>query len=379
MLTSVDLFSGIGGFAVALKHIAEPLLYCEVDKKCGRVLQACMQKGILPEAPVVEDVRDIEHICSIVGKKQIDIITAGFPCIGFSSAGKQQGLQNVQSRLFYDTMLVIERLMPSMVLFENVANIVASTHAKDFAIISKHLGRLGFTMTWTICTAAEVGAPHLRRRWYGLASRNNLRCVHVPCVSNPFTNPPSLLSSEIDGIKRCSMLGNAIVPLAARLAFCRLFSGFRINNVDELWRDNDLVFAPNQSTTQIQSASKHGYMTEKMKMYRINFTPAKTLPVVTYTIDSSHYQRLNGALSDSTIRSRCTKAISTPYLPTPRTSANSPSHVMTERTRWDLATVLRFVSKINGVHQKVQCLHSRPNPQFVEYMMGYTTNHTQII
>jgi DNA-cytosine methyltransferase len=381
MLTSVDLFSGIGGFAVALKHIAEPLLYCDVDAQCIRVLEACMKKGIIPVAPVVQDVRNIEQICSIVGKKRVDIMTAGFPCVGFSLAGKQRGLQNAQSNLFHDTMLVIGRIMPSLVLFENVAAIVSSKHVDDFTVMSSHLSRLGYTMTWTICSASEVGAPHMRRRWYGLASRHKLKSVNVPGIKSTFIDPPSLLSMNKDGLKRCQMLGNAIVPLAARLAFCRLFSGFRIKNVDELWNDNDLVFTQAQSIEKVKNASNHGYMTETMDMYKLDFTAAKNCHNVMYTIDSSHYQRIHGTGAEvkrRQISKKRSDTILTTHLPTPRTSANSPSHVMTYRTRWDLATVLRFVSKINGDCQEVRCLQYRPNPRFVEYMMGYIADHTSL-
>jgi hypothetical protein len=90
MAWSVDLFTGIGGFAVALKGIATPVLYCESDPLVRRALVGIMDRGRLPKAPIVEDVRDIAGIQKVVGGRRIDVLTAGFPCVGFSKRGYRE-------------------------------------------------------------------------------------------------------------------------------------------------------------------------------------------------------------------------------------------------------------------------------------------------
>ena len=37
MMRSVDMFSGIGGMALALRGYARPILYCEIDEACRAV------------------------------------------------------------------------------------------------------------------------------------------------------------------------------------------------------------------------------------------------------------------------------------------------------------------------------------------------------
>lgn len=85
----LDLFSGIGGFALAAKWVWDEhhniLAFCEKDEFCRKVL-----KKHWPNVPIVDD------IFSLRGDdyEAVDLITRGFPCQPFSSAGKRRGLGN---------------------------------------------------------------------------------------------------------------------------------------------------------------------------------------------------------------------------------------------------------------------------------------------
>ena len=52
LLRSLDLFSGIGGLTVALRGVAEPVAYCDIDSAAQAVLADRMDKRLLPYAPV---------------------------------------------------------------------------------------------------------------------------------------------------------------------------------------------------------------------------------------------------------------------------------------------------------------------------------------
>ena len=59
LLRSLDLFSGIGGVTHALRGIAEPVAYCEIDDTCRIVLNKNMKAGTLPRAKIYNDVRNL--------------------------------------------------------------------------------------------------------------------------------------------------------------------------------------------------------------------------------------------------------------------------------------------------------------------------------
>jgi site-specific DNA-cytosine methylase len=87
MFGSLDLFSGIGALTLALQGLAAPVAYCEIDPHARAVLQVRMQDNSLPRAPVFDDVRTLSaarmRAQGVDGR--VDLILAGFPCIGFST------------------------------------------------------------------------------------------------------------------------------------------------------------------------------------------------------------------------------------------------------------------------------------------------------
>ena len=68
----LDLFSGIGGFALAARWLGmETVGFCEIDPFARKVLNKNF-----PDVPIHEDVKQLKG--NEYGK--IDIVTGGFPC-----------------------------------------------------------------------------------------------------------------------------------------------------------------------------------------------------------------------------------------------------------------------------------------------------------
>ena len=94
------------------------------------------------------------------------VLSAGFPCQPFSSAGKQLGKAD-ERWLWPDIERLIEQADPPFVFLENVPGI--TLHGLDAVL--EGLARLGFDAEWGCYSAAGAGAPHLRRRFYLVARR----------------------------------------------------------------------------------------------------------------------------------------------------------------------------------------------------------------
>lgn len=165
-LYGLDLFSGIGGNTLGLRDWIKTVAYCEQDKYAQSVLLSRMADGSIEPAPIWDDVvtlkgTDLEH--------PIDIIIAGFPCQDISCANRKGAgiLGGKRSGLFFEIMRLAQEVKPTFIFLENVPAI----RTRGLDTVLKELDDSGYDCRWCMLSAAEVGAPHKRERWFALACR----------------------------------------------------------------------------------------------------------------------------------------------------------------------------------------------------------------
>ena len=165
MLNHLSLFSGYEGFGLGLRLAGLPIRtvgYVEIDGYCQQIIQARIKDGYLDYAPIIRDIQgaDFRPMAGLV-----DIITAGFPCQPHSVAGKREGADD-ERNLWPDTRRAIGEVGPRFVLLENVPGILANGYG---GTVIGELSEMGYDCRWGIVSAADTGAPHLRKRWWCLA------------------------------------------------------------------------------------------------------------------------------------------------------------------------------------------------------------------
>ena len=150
----LDLFSGIGGFALAARWVGwETVGFCEIDPYCQQVLRKHW-----PDVPIYDDVRELTG--ETVG--HVDIITGGYPCQPFSVAGKRRGEAD-DRHLWPEFARLIRELRPRWVVGENVAGHI-NMGLDD---VLSDLEGLGYTWEAFVIPACAVNAPHRRDRvWF---------------------------------------------------------------------------------------------------------------------------------------------------------------------------------------------------------------------
>ena len=160
--THLDLFSGIGGFALAAKWNGyRTLAFCD----CEPYAQAVLKKH-WPDVPCHKDIREVRGELYA----GVTLLTGGFPCQPFSVAGKQRGKDD--NRYLWPEMLrVIREARPAWIIGENVAGIV--NLALD--TVCADLEAEGYEVEPVIIPACAVDAPHRRDRVWIIANINGLR------------------------------------------------------------------------------------------------------------------------------------------------------------------------------------------------------------
>jgi DNA (cytosine-5)-methyltransferase 1 len=161
VINGLDLFSGIGGITIALGPWVQPVAYCENERFAQAVLLQRMVSGELPHAPIWDDVRTLNGTM-LPG---IDIIYGGFPCQDISVAGTGKGLEGSRSGLVYEIFRLARETKPSFIFLENVPAI----RTRGGERVGKELAAIGYDCRWHPLSASDVGANHLRKRWFLLA------------------------------------------------------------------------------------------------------------------------------------------------------------------------------------------------------------------
>lgn len=145
------------------------LAFCEIEDYCRKVLSQNF-----PNIPIFTDVRELHPTDVIPRDGVIHLITAGFPCQDLSVAGNQAGIEADRSGLFFqilrlsDEFYAYSRVRPSLLL-ENVPNLLTGNGGDWARTVYSELAIRGYRCEWKIISASDVGAPHLRKRWWCLA------------------------------------------------------------------------------------------------------------------------------------------------------------------------------------------------------------------
>ncbi len=167
MIYGLDLFSGGGGLAEGLHRWVKVVAYCEIERGAQRVLLSRMARGEIDDAPIWDDVSTLRGDMF----PTVDIIAGGFPCQDISLAGNGGGVDGKRSGLVFEYLRLISECRPRFVFMENVPAL--TIRGLDRVLLGLHA--LGYDARWTIVSAAEVGAPHLRERIWILAHSRDAR------------------------------------------------------------------------------------------------------------------------------------------------------------------------------------------------------------
>lgn len=173
-LKFLDLFSGIGGFKIALKNVGfEGIGFCDNDKYAVQLYLAYHSKD---NEVYYDDVRTIDT-------KQLpdfDILCAGFPCQSFSIAGKRRGFDDTRGTLFFEVARILSDKKPKYFILENVKGLLNHDSGRTFRTIIKVLADLGYSVQWQVLNSKFFGVPQNRERVYIVG------CLGTECIGKIF-------------------------------------------------------------------------------------------------------------------------------------------------------------------------------------------------
>ena len=283
----LDLFSGIGGFALATEWAGgRTIAFAEVAEYQSKILRARW-----PDVPNLGDVTklcrraydcqptddDSGNVwcprcdadfgeCACIGTDQFtdthgfpDVIAGGVPCQPASLVGKRHGTADARW-LWPDTLRIIGELRPRFAILENPRAILTLENGNAFRGVLAGFAALGYDVQWDCVSAAALGAGHRRERLWLLATDTDSAGLerhagdgeasgrpeargHAPAenlrereITGPLWYHQSGIQPVVDGLPsglaraQLTAVGNSLVPQVAHVWLRAIASHYENQN-----------------------------------------------------------------------------------------------------------------------------------------------------
>lgn len=194
----LDLFAGCGGFSAGF-HMAgfQTLLANDIHPPSLDTYQVNNPGATV----IVGDIRQVseEMVADGLAGRQVDVITAGIPCQGFSLNNRKRHTEDDRNYLFEELIRVVAIVKPSVVLVENVSGLRSAGGGKFKSEISKALEKEGYNVQFTMLNAADYGVPQRRQRVFFLATLPDVDVRFPRPTHGPFGKLPHVTVWEAIG------------------------------------------------------------------------------------------------------------------------------------------------------------------------------------
>jgi DNA (cytosine-5)-methyltransferase 1 len=168
-LKFIDLFSGIGGFRLALESFeAKCVFSSDNDKGCQKVYHNNFNEMPDGDIKTIDEKKIPKH----------DILCAGFPCQPFSISGKRGGFEDARGTLFFDIARIVKNKRPKILILENVLFFSKHDKGKTLKTVQTIIEELNYDFFWKIINASDFGIPQSRKRTFMIAIKKNKKKNH---------------------------------------------------------------------------------------------------------------------------------------------------------------------------------------------------------
>lgn len=172
MIRVLELFAGIGACSKALTNLGiehEIVDAVEIDKYAIKSFNAIHGTNFEPQ-DITKWNKDIKA----------DLIMHGSPCQDFSVAGKNAGGDEgsgTRSSLLYETLRIVEKVQPDIVIWENVKNLLSKRHKHNHEAYIQRMSDMGYDSATQILNAKDYGIPQNRERVFTLSIKRCSKLV----------------------------------------------------------------------------------------------------------------------------------------------------------------------------------------------------------
>ena len=197
MKTAISLFSGAGGDSLGLEQAGYRVVaFSECDKDAIATHLAQFPNSTLLQHEKNTNIQQLPDSVFTPYQGTVDLIFAGFPCQGFSHAGKKKS-DDPRNELVHEFVRATRLIQPEWIIGENVKGLlsrigydpVTQTQQPVIKLITSLFNDIGYQLAWHVLDASQYGVPQSRKRLIIIGHRGPL---YIQWKQPPIVPPYSI-------------------------------------------------------------------------------------------------------------------------------------------------------------------------------------------
>jgi DNA (cytosine-5)-methyltransferase 1 len=228
----IDLFSGIGGFRLALDSLGGVCKnFSEINKDAIDMYCTNLKEDIDCNLGDITKVKELPPH---------DLLTGGVPCQSWSIAGKNLGFDDDRGQLWNDTIYLLAKSKPKAFIFENVKGLTDPRNKEALAYILQRIREAGYFASYFVLNSFDFGVPQNRVRVYiiGFAKEEYLQKLALPTPKRDRIKLENvLLNADYESVKNGQFTTDKNAKKTTNLSPDKLLQS---NNFNDYFLFNDL-------------------------------------------------------------------------------------------------------------------------------------------
>jgi DNA (cytosine-5)-methyltransferase 1 len=223
-MNALSLFSGAGGDSVGMKNAGlNVVAFSEFNKDAIATHLMAFPESKWLGSDVKGDITKIPDSEFEVYKDKTKIVFAGFPCQGFSNAGKKD-VNDPRNKMFYQFLRVSRITKTDWIIGENVAGLLTKKtddgKTSVIDVIRQEFHDIGYEIVFRVYDTSKAGVPQARKRLIIIGNRLGIK-FKLPDFNIPKQGVGSIIEDTLEGAVECSLtppkecvhtLGDKCVP-----------------------------------------------------------------------------------------------------------------------------------------------------------------------
>lgn len=208
---AISLFSGAGGDTIGMEQAGlKVVAFSENNKRCVQTHRDMFPDSKWLGEAVKGDISKIPDSEFEQYRDRIFMVFAGFPCQGFSNAGKKAA-NDPRNRMFYEFLRVVRLVQPQWIMGENVAGLLTKKtddgESSVIDVIAREFAEIGYPVVFNVYDMSKVGVPQSRKRLAIVGNR-----LGIPFTLPTFNEPKKGLRDIVEQTMEGAMETTLDIP-----------------------------------------------------------------------------------------------------------------------------------------------------------------------